>query len=170
MSHTRSILWGCLFNLKYFPGSLVCKESACSAGDPGLISGLGRFPGGGNGNPLQYSCLENPMDRGAFRATVHGVARVGHDLVTKSSLDHRKSEGIRKVSASLTVLKLLTIWITTNCAEFFKRQEYQTTLPVSWETCMWVKKLQLEPYMEQNDWFKTREGVMSRLYIVTLLL
>ena len=40
--------------------------------------------GEGNGNPLQYSCLENPMDRGAWQATVHGVARVGHDLVTKS--------------------------------------------------------------------------------------
>ena len=45
--------------------------------------GSGRSPGGGNGNPLQYSCLGNSMDRGAWRATVHGVARVGHDLVTK---------------------------------------------------------------------------------------
>jgi len=45
--------------------------------------GLGRSPGEGNGNPLQYSCLENPMDRGAWRATVHGLARVGHDLATK---------------------------------------------------------------------------------------
>ena len=53
------------------------------AGDPGSIPALGRSPGEGNGNPLQYSCLENPMDRGAWRATVHGVARVGHDLVTK---------------------------------------------------------------------------------------
>ena len=59
------------------------KESACIAGDLGLIPGLGRSPGEGNGNPLQYSCLENPMDRGAWWATVHGVARVRHDLVTK---------------------------------------------------------------------------------------
>ena len=52
--------------------------------DPGcLIPGLGRSPGEGNGNPLQYSCLENPMDRGAWWATAHGVARVGHDLATK---------------------------------------------------------------------------------------
>uniref|UniRef100_A0A4W2F996 Acidic leucine-rich nuclear phosphoprotein 32 family member n=1 Tax=Bos indicus x Bos taurus TaxID=30522 RepID=A0A4W2F996_BOBOX len=58
-------------------------ESACNAGDPGLISGSGRSPGEGNGNPLQYSCLEYPMDRGAWQATVHGIARVGHDLVTK---------------------------------------------------------------------------------------
>ena len=48
------------------------KEPVCSAEDLGLISGLGRSPGEGNGNPLQYSCLENPMDRGAWRATVWG--------------------------------------------------------------------------------------------------
>ena len=54
----------------------VGKEAACNAGDirdMGLIPGLGRFPGGGHGNPLQYSCLENPMDRGVWRAIVHGV-------------------------------------------------------------------------------------------------
>ena len=50
------------------------KESACNAGDVGLIPGSGRSPREGNGNPLQYSCLENPMDRGAWQATVHGVA------------------------------------------------------------------------------------------------
>ena len=48
-----------------FPGGSGCKESACNAGDPGSIPGLGRPPGEGKGNPLQYSCLENPMDRGA---------------------------------------------------------------------------------------------------------
>ena len=55
------------------------KESACIAGDLDLIPGSERHPGEGNGNPLQYSCLENPMDRGAWRATVHGVARAEHD-------------------------------------------------------------------------------------------
>ena len=54
-----------------FPGGSDGKESACKEGDPGLISGLGRSPGEGNGSPLQYACLENPMDRGAWRATVH---------------------------------------------------------------------------------------------------
>ena len=53
-----------------------------SVGDPGLISGSERSPGGGHGNPLQYSCLENSMDREAWWATVHGVRRVRHDLVT----------------------------------------------------------------------------------------
>ena len=66
-----------------FPCSSVGKESACNAGDLDSIPGLGRSPGEGNGYPLQYSCLENPMDREAWQATVHGVARVGHDLVTK---------------------------------------------------------------------------------------
>ena len=51
------------------------KESACNAGDPGSISGLGRSPGEGNSSPLQYSCLENPTDRGAWWATVHVVSK-----------------------------------------------------------------------------------------------
>ena len=55
-----------------FPGGSVSKESACNAGDRGSVPGLGRSPREGNGNPLQYSCLENPMDRGAWRATVYG--------------------------------------------------------------------------------------------------
>ena len=61
----------------------MVKNLSASAGDTGLIPGLGRSPGGGNGNPLQYSCLGNPVDRGAGWATVHGVARVRHDLATK---------------------------------------------------------------------------------------
>ena len=66
-----------------FPHSSVGKECICNAGDLGLIPVSGRFPGEGNGNPLQYSCLENPLDRGAWWATIHGVIRVGHDLATK---------------------------------------------------------------------------------------
>ena len=56
-----------------FPGGTDSKESPCSAGDTSPIPGSGRPPGGGNGSPLQCSCLENPMDRGAWRATVRGV-------------------------------------------------------------------------------------------------
>ena len=69
-------IWG-------FPHSSVGKESACSGGDLSSTPGLGRSPGEGNGNSLQYSCLENPMDRGALQAAVHGVSRVRHDLATK---------------------------------------------------------------------------------------
>ena len=57
-----------------FPGGSDDKEIACNAGDLSSIHGLGRSPGGGHGNPLQYSCLENPMDRGAWRAIVHGIS------------------------------------------------------------------------------------------------
>ena len=58
-----------------YPGGSEVKAFACNAGDLGLIPGSGRSPGEGNGNPLQYSCLENPMDGGAWWATVHGVAK-----------------------------------------------------------------------------------------------
>ena len=62
-----------------FLRSSVGKASAHNVGDLGLIPGLGSSPGEGNGTPLQYSCLENPMDGGVWQAAVHGVARVGHD-------------------------------------------------------------------------------------------
>ena len=58
-----------------FPGGSEVKASASNTGDLGSIPGLGRSPGEGNGNPLQYSCLENPMDVGAWEAAVHGVAK-----------------------------------------------------------------------------------------------
>ena len=65
----------CLDNyIKGFPGGSDGKESACNLGDSGSIAGSGRSPGGGHGNPLQYSCLEKSMDRGAWRAA-HGVAK-----------------------------------------------------------------------------------------------
>ena len=67
------------------------QEIACNAGDLGSIPGSGRFPGEGNGKPLQYSSLGNPMDRGAQQAIVHGVSRVGHDLETKSPQEKQVS-------------------------------------------------------------------------------
>ena len=66
-----------------FPGGSVDKETICNAGDSGLIPRSGISPGEVNGNSLQYSYLENPMDRGVWKVTVHGVTRVRHDLVTK---------------------------------------------------------------------------------------
>ena len=62
--------------LDNFPGGSEGRESAYNAGDLGSIPGSGRSPGGGNGNPLQHFCLENPMDRGAWRATIHRVAKL----------------------------------------------------------------------------------------------
>ena len=58
-----------------FPGGSDGEEYACNAGDSGLIPGLGRFPGEGNGNPMKYSCLENLMIRGAQQVTVGGVTK-----------------------------------------------------------------------------------------------
>ena len=58
-----------------FPDSSMVKKPTCNVEDPGSIPGLGRSPGGGHGNPLQYPCLENSMDRGAWQATVHGIAK-----------------------------------------------------------------------------------------------
>ena len=61
--------------MKGFPGDLAGKKSACTVGDLGLIPGLGRSPGEGRGNPFRHSCLENSIDRGAWRATVHRVSK-----------------------------------------------------------------------------------------------
>ena len=84
VGQVMSLLFNCCLDWSLgFPYSSVGKESACNAGDLGSIPGCGRSPGEGNDNPLQYSCLENPMDRGAWRATVHVVKRVGHNLATE---------------------------------------------------------------------------------------
>ena len=72
-----------MFNLTNYqgsPGGSDSKESAYSAGDPGSIPGSGGYAGEGNGNPLQYSCLENSTDRGAWQATVHGTAKIWTQL------------------------------------------------------------------------------------------
>ena len=71
---TLTFIWN-LQTIQGFPGGSEVKASAWNAGDPGSIPGWGRSPGEGNGNPLQYYCLKNPMDRGAWQATVHGVAK-----------------------------------------------------------------------------------------------
>ena len=68
-------LGGTIYYMVELPWWLSGKESACQAGDKGLIPGLGRSPGRGHGNPLQYSCLGNPRDRGAWWDAVHGVAK-----------------------------------------------------------------------------------------------
>ena len=78
MSFFHSKFWVSSFPFEYtvcFPGGSEVKASACNAGDLGSIPGSGSSPGEGNGNPLQYSCLENPKDGGAWWATVHGVPK-----------------------------------------------------------------------------------------------
>ena len=76
----------------------------------------------------------------------------------------KKHENSRKTSTSLTMLKPLTVWITTNCGKFLKRLEYQTTLPASWEICMKVQKQQLEPHMEQWTGSKLGKDYIKAVY------
>jgi len=83
--------------------SSVSKESAWSAGELSSIPGSGRSSGEGNGSPLQYTCLENPMDRRTWRASVHGVTRIGHELTTKPP-PTTEAEDIRKSCQEYTEL------------------------------------------------------------------
>ena len=93
-------------------------------------------------------------------------------LNCQHSLNCGESKGIPEktsTSASLTTLKLLTVWITANCGKLLKKWEYQTTLPASWKTCIWIKKQQLKPTWNNRldpNW----ERNTSRLYIVTLFI
>ena len=102
-------------NLMGFLHSLVGKSSACNAGDPGLTPGSGRSPGKGNGNPLQYSCLEKPMDRGIWQPTIQGVARVRHDLATKT-----KQTKMGDRSGKQTLLKHSAFMIFYNICNLLK--------------------------------------------------
>ena len=82
--------------------TLVVKNPPADATDMNWIPGLGRSPGGGNGNPLQYSCLENPVDRGAWRAAIHGPQGVGHDFEMLCLVLENESE--REVAQSCLTL------------------------------------------------------------------
>ena len=76
-------LWNHVFLVRGFPGGSVVKNLPSNEGDMSSIPGSQKCPGEGNGKPLQYSCLGNPMDIGAWWATVHGITRVRHDLATE---------------------------------------------------------------------------------------
>ena len=80
--------------MRRLPRRFKGKEYTCNAGDMGLIPGLGRSPEGGNGNPLQYSCLENSMDRGAWQAIIHGVTKIQTRLSTHTNI-HIKATLVR---------------------------------------------------------------------------
>ena len=91
----------------------MVKKLLVNVGDLGSVPGSGRPPGEGNGNPLQYSCLGNPMDRGAWQATGDGAARVRHDLATKeSSFKSQISQTILRPSNPL-LFTLITSTATT---------------------------------------------------------
>ena len=105
-----------------------------------------------------------------FKLVLENAEEPGMKFSTSAgSLKKQESSRKTSISALLTMSKPLTVWITTNCGKFWRRWEYQTTWPGSWETCMQVRKQQLELDMEQQT-VPSRRRSMSRLYIVTLLI
>ena len=106
----------------------IRKDSARNAGDPGLIPELGGSPGEGNGKRLQYSCLENPMDRGAWRVTVHGVTRSWTQLsnfhitlIPKQDKDPTRKENYRPVSLMDIDAKMLSEILANSILQYIKR-------------------------------------------------
>ena len=92
-----------------FPSGSDGKESPCNPGDPGSIPGLGRSPGKRHGNPLQYSCLENLMDRGAWGATIHGVRK---RMRVRGCLDVSEIENSQGTDSSLSLSDSETCWLS----------------------------------------------------------
>ena len=90
------------------------KESVCNAGDPGSISGMGRSPGEGNGNPLQQPCLENSMDRGAWQATAHGFAKSLTQLNTLTS-EKKKIPFVQMPKASILNIEFIQMTFVYTC-------------------------------------------------------
>ena len=121
-----------------FPGSLVIKNPPANARDMGLIPGWGRSPREGNGNPLQYSCLGNPRDRGAWWATVHGVTKESDRTErvnnNKASFDRWGNQGTERWSHSWKASEVAhggagvtATWLQSPCPEGL-----YTSWPVSW--------------------------------------
>ena len=117
-----------------FPGVLDGKESACDSGDLGLVSGSRRSSGEGNDNPLQYSCLENPMDRGALWATVHQVIRIGHNWAT-NTFTFMENQIFNVIISSTKLIKYQP------CYEYAidKWCEYQKKKAKRWEQFLLLK-------------------------------
>ena len=101
----------------------VSKESACNAGNPGLIPGSERSPGEGHGDPLQYSCLENSMDRGAWRATVHGITDSWTRLTDTHTHTHTHTHGL---------VSPLIKWVKWGSENKEQPTSYSQTEPASW--------------------------------------
>ena len=151
-----------------FPLSSAGTESACNIGDIGLIPGLGRAHGEGNGNPLQCSCLENPMDRGAWKATVPGLQEL--DSATKQPPRCLKQEQNKKNCTSLHLFTRIPIWWIENkifCLQslskgrqrdeniFISARSYhiaqETLLNVMWQPG-WAGSLGENGYMYMCGW------------------
>ena len=127
-----------------FPGGSDGKESACNARDRGLIPGLGRSPGEGNGYPLPYSCLENPKDRGAWRATVHGFAKSRIRLSDFHSLIHIQTHNL--------VQTLMFTWVTRitgMCVHIELLSLHSSAVGTAWDPVSWRAR-----YIHHSQWAK----------------
>jgi len=138
-----------------FPGGSVGKESACNMEDMGLVPGLGRSPGGGHGNPLQYSYLENPVDRGGWWAAVLGFQRVGHDWMTKHSTQLSSSLFLYIFSllnfslcSPILLLSLLSIFVIFTLNSLSGRSLVSTLLTSFWGFVLFLtlECIPLSPY------------------------
>ena len=152
-----------------------CQCSRCRRHE--LDPWNGKIPWRKKRQPMQYYCLKNPIDRGAWWATAPRVAESDTWVTEYTCAIYEFAYfgslckwnhiififcvGSRKtsISALLTMPKPLTVWITINCGKFWKRWEYQTTWPASWEVCIQVRKQQLELDMEQQTGSKYVKAV-----------
>ena len=145
-----------------FPGGAVVKDPPASSGDPGSIPRLGRSPGGGNGNPLQYSCLENSMARGPWTATVHGVAKSRTRLSARAHrpqkqaqffltelLSHLCSGELRSTSNLKAPLSSSISLRKKNLTDSTHSMERKTKVEQgSWASCL----IRLKPGQESSIW------------------
>ena len=122
-----------------FPGGSEVKASACNMGDMGSIPRLGRSPGEGNDNLLQYSCLENPMDGGAWWATVHGVAKS----------QTRLSDFTHKVNPVIVLECLLGIF-------WSKRRQFSSEIAFLYSLCLSIQTVNFE--MTMNRWLSPQQS------------
>ena len=117
------------FLIQVLPCSSNSKESACNAGDPGSTAGLGRASGEGYGNPLQYSCLENPTERGAWQATQSvGLQRVEHDWV--SSFSNHICLYVSKSTPTKEISNDVMVYSMNECVEQIKLITLVRVLPL----------------------------------------
>ena len=132
------------------PGGSDGKESTCNVGDLGSIPGLGRSPGGGQGNPLPYSCLENLMDRGAWQATVNGVAK-SQTWLNTSTIQNQINYNVNRIIQNLRELRSHPLCFKYFCTHELlqsapsTRQSEQVFLSSTldrsrvWGLCIWFK-------------------------------
>ena len=128
---------------KGFPGGSEVKNPPANAGDLGSIPGLGRSPGVGNGNPLQYSCLRNPMDRGVWWATAHGVKKVRHGLATKQQTATIMEKNMKKnicISESLCYTAEIKSMVRSLGREDPLEKEMATHSSISARKIPWTKE------------------------------